>query len=133
MSATFRFLPLGHHGVQPYIGAGAGVFAVSLQRERRFSSRAINVTIIHGNFTGSAPRRGPWFSAACGFRLDRSGGAESCGINQRLAACRPIRGSDTHAQDRSRRLDVRVHAELQVLTKNATTAGTGIRLVRNTY
>jgi len=36
MSATFRFLPARHHGVQPYIGAGAGVFAYRYSESRRF-------------------------------------------------------------------------------------------------
>jgi hypothetical protein len=58
MSATFRFLPLGHHGVQPYIGAGAGVFAYRYSESGDFVA-SDNVTIIHGNFTGSGTASGP--------------------------------------------------------------------------
>jgi hypothetical protein len=59
MSATFRFLPLGHNaGVQPYIGAGAGVFAWRYSESGDFVA-SDNVTIIHGNFVGSGTATGP--------------------------------------------------------------------------
>jgi hypothetical protein len=59
MSATFRFLPLGHHeGVQPYIGAGAGVFAWRYSESGDFVA-SDNRTIIHGNFVGSGTATGP--------------------------------------------------------------------------
>jgi hypothetical protein len=58
MSATFRFLPLGHHDVQPYIGAGVGVFAYRYSETGDFVS-SDNVTIIHGNFVGSGTAAGP--------------------------------------------------------------------------
>jgi hypothetical protein len=59
MSATFRFLPLGHNdGVQPYIGGGAGVFAYRYSETGDFVSDD-NVTIIHGNFVGSGTAAGP--------------------------------------------------------------------------
>jgi outer membrane protein W len=59
MTATFRFLPLGHHdGVQPYIGAGAGVFAYRYSESGDFVA-SDNVTIIHGNFSGSGTATGP--------------------------------------------------------------------------
>jgi hypothetical protein len=59
MTATFRFLPLGHHdGVQPYIGVGAGVFAWRYSESGDFVA-SDNVTIIHGNFVGSGTATGP--------------------------------------------------------------------------
>ena len=58
MSATFRFLPLGHGGVQPYIGAGAGVFAWRYSESGDFVA-SDNRTIIHGNFVGSGTATGP--------------------------------------------------------------------------
>jgi outer membrane protein W len=59
VTATFRFLPLGHNdGVQPYIGAGAGVFAWRYSESGDFVA-SDNVTIIHGNFVGSGAATGP--------------------------------------------------------------------------
>ena len=59
MSATFRFLPLGHNdGIQPYIGAGAGVFAYRYSETGDFVADD-NVTIIRGNFVGSGTAAGP--------------------------------------------------------------------------
>lgn len=58
MSATFRFLPLGHHDVQPYIGAGVGVFAYRYSETGDFVADD-NVTIIRGNFVGSGTTAGP--------------------------------------------------------------------------
>jgi len=57
-SATFRYLPLGHHDVQPYIGAGVGVFAYRYSESGDFVATD-NVTIIHGNFVGSGTATGP--------------------------------------------------------------------------
>ena len=58
MSATFRFLPLGHHDVQPYIGAGVGIFAYRYSETGDFVADD-NVTIIRGNFVGSGTTVGP--------------------------------------------------------------------------
>lgn len=58
MSATFRFLPLGHHDVRPYIGAGVGVFAYRYSETGDFVADD-NVTIIRGNFVGSGTAAGP--------------------------------------------------------------------------
>jgi outer membrane protein W len=58
LSATFRFLPLGHHDVQPYIGAGVGVFAYRYSETGDFVADD-NVTIIRGNFVGSGTTAGP--------------------------------------------------------------------------
>jgi len=42
-SATFRFLPLGHNdGLQPYIGAGVGVFAWRYSESGEFLDRSTN-------------------------------------------------------------------------------------------
>jgi hypothetical protein len=57
-TATIRFLPLGHHDVQPYIGAGVGVFAWRYSESGDFVA-SDNVTIIHGNFVGSGAAAGP--------------------------------------------------------------------------
>jgi len=58
MSATFRFLPLGHHDVQPYIGGGVGVFAYRYSETGDFVA-SDDVTIIRGNFVGSGTAAGP--------------------------------------------------------------------------
>jgi hypothetical protein len=58
ISATFRFLPLGHHDVQPYIGAGIGIFPYRYSETGDFVS-SDNVTIIRGNFVGSGTATGP--------------------------------------------------------------------------
>jgi hypothetical protein len=59
-TATVRWLPLGHneHGVQPYIGAGVGVFGWRYSETGDFVA-SDNVTIIHGNFVGSGAAVGP--------------------------------------------------------------------------
>jgi hypothetical protein len=57
MAATVRFLPLGRHGVEPYIGAGVGIFAW------RYSERGDWVrtdgVIQPGTFVGSGASTGP--------------------------------------------------------------------------
>jgi hypothetical protein len=58
-NATFRWLPLGRHGgVQPYLGAGVGVFGWRYSESGDFVA-SDNVTIIHGNFVGSGSAAGP--------------------------------------------------------------------------
>ena len=57
-TATIRFLPLGHRNVQPYLGAGVGVFAWRYGESGDFVA-SDNVTIIHGNFVGSGSATGP--------------------------------------------------------------------------
>jgi hypothetical protein len=57
-TATVRFLPLGHHDIEPYIGAGVGVFAWRYSESGDFVA-SDNVTIIHGNFVGSGAATGP--------------------------------------------------------------------------
>ena len=58
-TATVRWLPLGHHdGIQPYVGAGVGVFAYRYSESGDFVAND-NVTIIHGNFVGSGTTTGP--------------------------------------------------------------------------
>src|SRR5262245_6301095 len=59
VSATFRFLPLGHSdGVVPYIGAGVGAFGWRYSESGDFVAND-NRTIIHGNFAGSGWNTGP--------------------------------------------------------------------------
>ena len=59
VSATFRFLPLGHsNGIVPYIGAGVGAFGWRYSESGDFVA-SDNRTIIHGNFAGSGWNTGP--------------------------------------------------------------------------
>ena len=59
LTATIRFLPLGHRaGIEPYIGAGVGVFAWRYSETGDFVG-SDNVTIRHGNFVGSGSNAGP--------------------------------------------------------------------------
>jgi hypothetical protein len=58
-TATVRFLPLGHRaGIEPYLGAGVGVFAWRYSETGDFVA-SDNVTIVHGNFVGSGSKAGP--------------------------------------------------------------------------
>jgi hypothetical protein len=58
-TATIRFLPLGHRaGIQPYLGAGVGVFAWRYSETGNFVA-SDDVTIVHGNFVGSGSKAGP--------------------------------------------------------------------------
>jgi hypothetical protein len=57
-SATVRFLPMGHHnGVEPYIGAGVGVFSYRYSETGQFL--ATDNSIFRGNFIGSGTATGP--------------------------------------------------------------------------
>jgi outer membrane protein W len=57
-TATVRFLPMGHHnGIQPYIGAGVGVFNYRYTETGQFL--ASDNSIFSGNFVGSGTERGP--------------------------------------------------------------------------
>jgi len=59
LTATFRFLPLGHSdGIVPYIGAGVGAFGWRYSESGDFVA-SDNRTIIHGNFAGSGWKTGP--------------------------------------------------------------------------
>jgi hypothetical protein len=58
ISATFRFLPLGHHGVEPYIGGGVGVFAYHYSESGDFVA-SDNVTIFRNTFEGGGAATGP--------------------------------------------------------------------------
>ena len=58
-TATIRFLPLGHRaGIQPYLGAGVGVFAWRYSETGNFVA-SDDVTIVRGNFVGSGSKAGP--------------------------------------------------------------------------
>ena len=57
-TATVRFLPLGHHnGIQPYIGAGVGVFNYRYSESGQFL--ATDRTIFRDSFVGSGSATGP--------------------------------------------------------------------------
>ena len=57
-TATVRWLPLGHHnGVEPYIGAGVGVFNYNYSETGQFL--ATDNSIFAGSFSGSGTATGP--------------------------------------------------------------------------
>jgi outer membrane protein W len=57
-TATVRWLPLGHHnGVEPYIGAGVGVFNYRYSESGQFL--ATDSSIFRGTFVGSGTATGP--------------------------------------------------------------------------
>jgi hypothetical protein len=58
-SATVRFLPMGHnhHGIEPYIGAGVGVFAWRYSETGQFL--ATDSSIFRGNFVTKGSATGP--------------------------------------------------------------------------
>jgi outer membrane protein W len=57
-TATVRWLPLGHHnGVEPYIGAGVGVFNYRYSESGQFL--ATDRSIFRGTFIGSGTATGP--------------------------------------------------------------------------
>ncbi len=58
VTATVRWLPLGHHnGVEPYIGAGVGVFNYRYSESGQFL--ATDRSIFRGTFVGSGTAVGP--------------------------------------------------------------------------
>jgi outer membrane protein W len=58
-TASVRWLPMGHHnGIEPYIGAGVGVFNYRYSEIGDFVA-SDNVTIINGSFVGSGTATGP--------------------------------------------------------------------------
>ena len=58
LTATVRWLPLGHHnGVEPYIGAGVGVFNYRYSESGQFL--ATDSSIFRGTFVGSGTATGP--------------------------------------------------------------------------
>jgi outer membrane protein W len=57
-TATVRWLPMGHHnGVEPYIGAGIGVFNYRYSESGQFL--ATDRSIFRGTFVGSGTAAGP--------------------------------------------------------------------------
>jgi hypothetical protein len=59
ITATARFLPLGHDGpIQPYIGAGVGIFNWRYSETGDFVDFSDN-SIFHGNFAASGTDVGP--------------------------------------------------------------------------
>jgi outer membrane protein W len=58
-NATVRFLPLGRHSaVEPYIGAGVGVFRFRYSEAGQWVDRSDN-SIFRGSFVGSGSTAGP--------------------------------------------------------------------------
>lgn len=59
LTATVRWLPMGHNnGIEPYIGAGVGVFNYRYSETGDFVADD-NVTIINDSFVGSGTVTGP--------------------------------------------------------------------------
>jgi outer membrane protein W len=56
-TATVRFLPLGHHGIEPYIGAGAAVINWRYSETGQFL--ATDRSIFRGDFVGKGNATGP--------------------------------------------------------------------------
>ncbi len=56
-TATVRFLPLGHHGVEPYIGAGVGVFNWRYSESGQFLAN--DNSIFRDTFASSGTATGP--------------------------------------------------------------------------
>jgi outer membrane protein W len=56
-TATVRFLPLGHSGIEPYIGAGVGVFKWRYSETGQFL--ATDQTIFRDTFVGKGNATGP--------------------------------------------------------------------------
>ena len=57
-TATVRWLPMGHHnGVEPYVGAGVGLFNYRYSETGQFL--ATDGSIFRGNFVGSGTATGP--------------------------------------------------------------------------
>jgi hypothetical protein len=56
-TATVRWLPLGHRGIQPYIGGGIGVFNYRYSESGQFL--ATDSSIFNGTFVGSGTATGP--------------------------------------------------------------------------
>ena len=60
VTATMRFLPLGHRGlVRPYIGAGVGIFSWRYSESGQFVDFDNHNTIFPGTFVGSGTTTGP--------------------------------------------------------------------------
>ena len=58
MTATFRYLPLGHHdAIEPHIGAGVGILRWRYTESGDFVNASNN--IIRGTFTASDTEVGP--------------------------------------------------------------------------
>jgi len=57
LTATVRWLPIGHSGVEPYIGAGVGVFGFRYSESGQFL--ATDSSIFRDTFVGSGAATGP--------------------------------------------------------------------------
>ena len=89
LTATVRFLPLGHHSpVQPYVGAGVGVFLWRYSETGQFLDT--NNVVFIGNFTGSGAEVGPVVLGGARFGL----GPATAGFEFRWQSARPTLPSD---------------------------------------
>jgi hypothetical protein len=60
ITATFRYLPLGHHdAIEPYIGAGVGILRWRYTESGDFVDTTNNNNIFTGTFSGSGTEVGP--------------------------------------------------------------------------
>ena len=72
VTATIRFLPLGHHGpVRPYVGAGVGIFSWRYSETGQFLAN--DDSIFNDTFPGSGSATGPVVLG--GVRIPVGGGA----------------------------------------------------------
>jgi hypothetical protein len=76
-TATFRYLPLGHHDAfVPYIGAGVGIFNWRYTESGNFAGTPDsqgNVNIVNGSFTGSGTAVGPVILGGVRFPVGHKG------------------------------------------------------------
>jgi hypothetical protein len=89
LTATVRFLPLGHNSpVQPYVGAGVGVFLWRYSETGQFLDT--NNVVFIGNFTGSGAEVGPVVLGGARFGI----GPATAGAEIRWQSARPTLPSD---------------------------------------
>jgi hypothetical protein len=89
LSATVRFVPLGHRSpVQPYVGAGVDVFLWHYSETGQFLDS--NNVVFIGNFTGSGATAGPVVLGGVRFGI----GSATAGGEIRWQSAKPTLPSD---------------------------------------
>lgn len=74
VTATIRFLPMGHHGpMRPYIGGGVGIFAWRYSESGNFVDLQNKNNIFPDVFTASGTRTGPVILAGITFPIGNVG------------------------------------------------------------